>query len=587
MSEPLTAGTKDPAGAAAPISSGAVSTHATRTTELDALVARLAGKAEEWARLPAARKAELCRACLAKVVEVAPEWAAAGSQVKGIDADRDVEEWMTGPWQTARNLRLLAESLEAIASTGKPPLGRAHRLRADGRLEIDVFPAGAVDAVAFLGFSGTCVMERGLDLPAARARQASFYARQDPQGGVALILGAGNVSSIPPMDAFTKLFVEGLVCVIKLNPVNEYCGPLLERCLEPLITPGYLAVVYGGGEVGKHLIAKAEIADVHMTGSDATHDLIVWGPPGPERERRKAANDPLLKKPISSELGNISPVIIVPWPYAEGELWFMAENVAAMITNNASFNCIAAKFLVLSAGWLQKDRFLELLGKALEQVPARKAYYPGAEDRYARLTAGRKLRTHGQRQRETLPWTLVLDVDAEQKDDPIFRVEPFCSMTSQTSLPEVDPAAFLAAATRFANDTLWGTLAATIMIAPGAEKDPAIAPALARAIDDLRYGTVSINHFAAAGYAFVTTPWGGHPSATLADVQSGLGWVHNTFMLEGIEKSVVRGPLVVRPRPTWFNGFGGGKKLGRKLVAMEGDLSLLRLPSLIWTAMFG
>ena len=53
-------------------------------------------------------------------------------------------------------------------------------------------------------------------------------------------------------------------------------------------------------------------------------------------------------------------------------------------------------------------------------------------------------------------------------------------------------------------------------------------------------------------FGAVSPPWGGHPSATLADVQSGIGWVHNTFMLEGIEKSVLRGPIDVSPKPAWF-----------------------------------
>jgi acyl-CoA reductase-like NAD-dependent aldehyde dehydrogenase len=84
---------------------------------------------------------------------------------------------------------------------------------------------------------------------------------------VALILGAGNVTSIPPMDAFTKMFVEGFVCLIKMNPVNEWVGPMLEQALAPMIEAGYLRVVYGGGDVGKYLCEHASIADIHITGS--------------------------------------------------------------------------------------------------------------------------------------------------------------------------------------------------------------------------------------------------------------------------------------------------------------------------------
>jgi aldehyde dehydrogenase (NAD(P)+) len=80
-------------------------------------------------------------------------------------------------------------------------------------------------------------------------------------------------------------------------------------------------------------------------------------------------------------------------------------------------------------------------------------------------------------------------------------------------------------------------------------------------------------------------PWGGHPSANLRDVQSGLGWVHNTFMLEGIDKSVLRGPLTVKPTPIWFTGVGKAARTARKLIRLEAEPSWLKLPGIIWSAL--
>src|SRR5205085_11580704 len=143
-------------------------------------------------------------------------------------------------------------------------------------------------------------MMPGLGIDEVRARQASFYSKKDPEGGVSLILGAGNVSSIPPMDYLYKAFADGNVCMIKMNPVNEWVGPHLERAFKPFVDAGYLRIAYGGGDVGAYLAGHAAVDDIHITGSNHTHDLIVCGPPGPERERRKAAKDPLLKKTITS-----------------------------------------------------------------------------------------------------------------------------------------------------------------------------------------------------------------------------------------------------------------------------------------------
>src|SRR6185312_10050440 len=228
--------------------------------------------------------------------------------------------------------------------------------------------------------------------------------------------------------------------------------------------------VYGGAEVGSYLCYHPSVSDVHITGSDKTHDLIVWGPPGPEREDRKRRNDPLLKKPITSELGNVSPVLVVPGPYSDAELASMAVNVAGMITNNASFNCNAAKLLVLGKGWTQRDAFIGLLSNALAQVPARRAYYPGAQSRFESLTSGKgDVRKFGAGDAQTLPWTLVLGLDAADKGETNFYTEPFCSILSETSLGSTDPVEFLRESVRFANDQVWGTLNACIFVHPKIE----------------------------------------------------------------------------------------------------------------------
>jgi len=572
------------------MSAPAVSTHESPHQALDKAIAEVSAHAEEWTRLDVSEKARLLRSLFPRLAAEAEGWVRAGCAAKGLNPDdvESAEEWLAGVDPTVRNVRLLAESLEAIAARGKPALGHGLEQRDDGRLEIEVFPASMLDKLQFAGFTARTFLEPGVTEEQARERQASWYARKDPRPSVCAVLGAGNVSSIPPMDVFYKLFAEGRVCVLKMNPVNEWVGPFLERALAPLVERGFLRVVYGGGQAGKYLVEHAGIDDVHITGSDKTHDLIVWGPPGPERERRKKAKDPVLKKSITSELGNVSPVVFVPGPYSESELAFQATSMASMITNNASFNCNAGKMMVLSKKWPQRERFLALLGERLARARPRKAYYPGARDRYQELTAGRaRVEKYGEAGPDALPWTVIRDLDPTDKGERAFSTEPFCALVSEVSLDEADPAAFLAQATRFCNDTLWGTLNAAITIHPSQEKDPAIAAALAKAVDELRYGSIAINHWPALVYALTSPPWGGHPSSTLENIQSGLGWVHNTFLLEGIEKTVLRGPLTVSPKPVWFFDNKMAHQVGRKLVSMEASPSFLKLPGIVLSALRG
>jgi acyl-CoA reductase-like NAD-dependent aldehyde dehydrogenase len=492
---------------------------------------------------------------------------------------------LAGPMPAVRNVRLLAESLEAIAAHGSPPLGRGVRTRPDGRVEIDVFPTGAWDGLLYKGLECAVLLQAGVDEKAARERQASFYKRSNPEGKLSLILGAGNVASIPINDVLAKMFIDGHVCVLKMNPVNEWVGPFLERALDPLVTRNFLRIVYGGGDVGEYLCQHPGVEDIHITGSDKTHDRIVWGPPGPEQERRKRAHDPLLKKPISSELGNVSPVAIVPGEYTDGELAFQARSLVTMVVNNGSFNCNAAKMLITAPGWPQRDRFLEQVRAGLAQAPARYAYYPGARDRFAALTGGRTFESFGLSGEGVIPWTLISDVDSSRGDDPLFTTEPFCGILSHTEVGSSDPATFLAAATSFCNDRLWGTLNAGLIIDPRTERQ--VAAALDRAIVELRYGTVGINLWPAVGYGTISPPWGGHASATLENIQSGLGWVHNTYMLEAIDKSVVRGPITMWPKPAWFFDNTATHLIGAKLTQFELSPSALKFPSLLATAMRG
>ncbi|HVV88313.1 MAG TPA: aldehyde dehydrogenase family protein [Kofleriaceae bacterium] len=573
-------------GATPPMSAGVVSAQTTERKDLDEAVAKLRERARAFARMAVSEKAALLRACMSRIADAAEAWVATGSKAKGLRGDAMAEEWLAGPLPTLRMARLFADSLDAIAKDGRPPLGTGARVRLDGRVEVDVFPVSTMDRVAFAGFRGSVLLQAGVDRSEAARRQASFYRQRDPDGGVSLILGAGNVSSIPPMDVFSKLFVEGYVCLLKMNPVNEWSGPILERALAPLVDAGVLRIVYGGADVGKYLVEHQGIDDVHITGSDKTHDLIVWGKPGPERERRMASGEPLLKKPISSELGNVSPVVVVPADYDDDQLAFMAANVATQVTNNASFNCNAAKVLVTSRAWPQRDAFLGLVARQLGRTPARKAYYPGAFDRYARLTAGRDIHTPGAAAAGELPWTIIRGIDAGNRADPVFSVEPFCAILSDVPLAEGDPVAFLEQATRFCNETLWGTLNAEVLIAPKLEREAAVAAALERAVTELRYGTVAINHWPALGYAVGSMPWGGHPSSTLRDVQSGLGWVHNSFMLEGIDKAILRGPLTVTPRPLWFTGNPRAVAVARKMIQQELAPSWGRLARVVMAALW-
>lgn len=562
----------------------------TEKARLDELVGRLREGSRGWVKLPLPERTAVARRMLAGYLRVAERSVQLACAAKGITpgTPQEGEEWLGGPYVTCRVLRLTVEALESLQRSGNTPIGKLGRTL-DGRLTTQQYPLSLQDKVMFGGLSAETSFEAGVDEKELHETRASFYKRPAHEGRVALVLGAGNVNAIPPTDCITKLFNEGKVCILKMNPVNAYLGPLIEEAFRELVERSWLAVVYGGAEEGGYLCQHPGVDEIHITGSDKTHDLIVWGPPGPERAERMARNQPLLDKEIWSELGNVSPVIVVPGPWDEKSLAFQADNTAGMITNNASFNCNAAKMLVTAKGWAQKDRFLDLVAEKAAGVPARKAWYPGAEQRWRFLTENRPgLRLVGKAGEGQLPWAIVPGLDAGDASERAFTTEPFCALVSQTELgPATDPVRFLEEAVEFANQRLWGTLTATLLVHPATLKEPAAQEALERAIVKLRYGAVGVNLWPAFAFALGNTPWGAYPGSTLTNIQSGRGFVHNTSMLERVEKCVIRHPAVGFPKPPHFSSHRTAAVMARRLAYMEEDASWLHLPGIVAAALRG
>jgi aldehyde dehydrogenase (NAD(P)+) len=292
----------------------------------------------------------------------------------------------------------------------------------------------------------------------------------------------------------------------------------------------------------------------------------------------------VLTKPFSAELGGVAPVLVVPGPYSEKELMYQAEDVASGLTFNASFDCNANKVVILPRNWELRDRFLQGLRQALQRAADRLAYYPGARQRFERFKGTHPGTSFGGKLEGSLPWTLISGVDPDAKD-PLFQEESFAPILVETPVGSADPVTFLEEAVSFANDRLWGTLAAGIVVHPRTMKDPTTGSAVERAIGRLRYGSVNLNAWSGLLFAFCTPPWGGHPSSVPADIQSGMGFVHNTPMLEGIEKAVMRHPITMKPRPSYSISHRTGHQLMRRMTALDQQASWTKVPAVLGAAM--
>lgn len=550
---------------------------------MDSAVKTLAEHKKAWVDLPIRQKVTILDQLMSAVQASAERWVAMSVEAKGITPDSAAvsDEWVAGPYLIMIVLRQLRQSLLDIERIGHPKIHGPVTTRPDGQVVAQVFPHRGYDRIFYGGVTAEVWMQPGVSAESLPATQAIRYSGDKGFGKVALVLGAGNVAAIGPLDVLYKLFVENQVVTYKANPVNAYLGPLVEESFLALIDQGFLRIVYGGSEEGAYLCNHSGIDEIHITGSDKTFETIVFGT-GTDGAARKANKQPLLKKRITGELGNVSPLIVVPGPWSESDLVYQGERIASTLTNNAGFNCAATRVVIQHADWNQRKALLEHIRQVLAKVPLRTAYYPGAMQRYEAFIASHpEAERFGTPEKGQLPWVLIPSLDPARKRDVCFTTEAFCGVFGETGLAASSVAEYIDRAVAFANDTLWGTLSATILIHPSSLQDPTVAAALDRAVADLRFGTVAINTWAANAFGMGVTTWGGFPGSSLYDIQSGTGFVHNTLMFDRPQKSVVRAPFLMRPTPQGQ----AGAKLFSKLVKFEAAPSPWKVPGILRTAM--
>lgn len=533
-------------------------------------VSRLANGAAAWAKRDHAARASLALETAGTVARVADAWVAAAVTIKQASAPPFrptiiAEETSTGPLSTLRLLLITARALADVAEHGVPRLPCLPRVLHGGssaaRVAIEVNPAmgptgSLYDAAIFAGHRATvrCVDPGGVDAFVRSWREE--VNRRTRSGGVALVLGAGNVTGLAPADCLCQIFEHGRAVFLKLHPLHEPLAPLLRDALSPLVNAGLLAVHGGGTDIVTTVLAEPAVTHFHLTGGSGAFDAIVWG----GRERHGL---PAIHQAISCELGNVTPWFVVPGRYAPKELARQADMVAASIINNTSFNCIATKLVVTARSWDQRERFLDLVRARLAAAPARQGWYPGASSAWEAI-AGKRAPEDG-----TLPWFFQTGVDLATQPQFVER-EWFVPVVAEVSLAAGSIEEFCSAVHDLVA-RLPGSLAATVTVPPRLAAPDASRTELL--VEHLPFGTVAVNTWSALAYAMGSAPWGGYPGATLADPKSGIGFVHDPLCLPLVHNTILRGPLVPSLAPAWFPWHPRSAVLARGLVDVYGSMA--------------
>jgi acyl-CoA reductase-like NAD-dependent aldehyde dehydrogenase len=563
--------------------------------QADEITERLARGEQAWAgtSLPQRRK------LLARFGQLtginAAEWVQAAARIKQLPPESPLtgEEWISGPWAVLGYASALARTLERLEAGTDVLAGFPTRTTATGQLAIKVLPHTVYDRLLLNGFRAEIWMAPGMT--EARVRETAGLGERNPKQtrGTALVLGAGNIFSIAPLDTIYQLYAENRVAVLKLNPVTDPLKPVFEKIFAPFIDLGVVEILAGGVEIGGALAYHPRISAVHITGSEQTHDAIVWGP-GEPGQTAKAAGARKLTKPITSELGGVAPVIVVPGEWSRADLRFQARHVATQRLHNAGSNCIAAQIVIVSSDWAQKGAFLAELRTALAGAHERPSWYPGSADRVR--DARERHPSTAEAVGGTPARTLLTGLDLHDAAESAFETEYFAPVLGVAELPGTGEE-YLTAAVTAANDRLHGTLGANLIIHPGTRR--ALGEAFERQVAALRYGTIGINAWTGVGYLTADATWGAFPGHTLEDVQSGIGVVHNALLLEDPERTVVEGPFrpaprsvlnrewAISPKPPWFVDNKTAATTGRLLTSFETKPRWAALPGIFASALRG
>ncbi len=554
--------------------------------DMDRALATLAAHKDAWAQMDIAGRIALLDQTRAGVATVEQRWVDASLVAKGCRRETmaEGEEWHSIT-TVYRQLRFLRNALQDIARCGKPRIPRKVYARPNGQVVAQVIPYDWKEALAFLplGIQAEVWMEPAVTLQAG-IPQASFYQQDERRGHVCLVLGAGNVSALIPQDFLCKLFVEGQVVAVKMNPVNEYLGPIFEVAFKALIDAGFLQILFGGTAEGEYLCNHPVVESVHLTGSDRTYDAIVFGT-GEAGRARKRERRRQFTKPFSAELGNISPVIIVPGPWSDQDVGRQAERIGSWLTPNAAHNCLTPRMFIQMQGWPQREKLNAAIADFLAATDTRKAYYPGSQALHQQfLAAHPEALKLGSPQEGHLPWTLIPGVDSANHDDLCFTREPFISLYAETALEAADVVDYIRKAVEFANERLWGNLVASIVVHPASMRDAAIAAAVEQAIAELCYGSVVVNHWGALAHFMMDTPWGAYPGNAPYDIQSGAGFVNNPLMFDQPQKSVIRAHFDPLIDPYLVN-LSNSHLFHRQATRFHHDPSVWNLARLMWSAL--
>ena len=541
--------------------------------DIDRFISTLRTKSKEFNSISNVQLASMLEETISNIKEVSYFWATICSDNKGTTkTPAEGEEWLGGPFASVLATQYYIKSLINDDDLDEGNFNNSEN-------SYKVFPNNFIERITFPFINAKVYFNKSMSFEDIN-KFRGFSKRYDIEPSITLVLGAGNFSSIPYLDVLYHLITRRSVILLKLNPVNEYLKPVFEKVFKNFIERGYIIVTNGNINESKYMATHPGINHIHLTGSDKTYEDIVYGRELTGNERSIKTVSKINPKPITSELGNVTPIIIHPGKWSTSDIKYQARKIVTGKLNNNGFNCIAAQVVVLPDGWGHTETLIKYVKYYMNKAKDRKAYYPDSIERLTKLEKDKSYERVNSLSCTTPHLTREIKAYNKYELDEVWSSTIYFRKIAYSNAED-----YVKKSIDYCNNELWGNLGVSVIIKNHNNKfNKHITNSY---IENLKYGTIAINEWAAIGYIIPQLPWGGFPGNKDNDIQSGQSVVHNSMLFESPLKGIVETKFRISRLidPPWFITNRKSRRLFMNLTYFQINNTKINLIKLIFSAL--
>tara|TARA_B100001769_G_scaffold10479_1_gene7408 strand:- start:2908 stop:4557 length:1650 start_codon:yes stop_codon:yes gene_type:complete len=542
--------------------------------DIDRNISKLRVNSSEFLKLDKTNLISMLEQTIDNIKSMSYYWATLSSEKKGhLTKSKEGEEWIGGPFSSIYAIEYFIEYLQnndGLDINKFDDLNKSYK----------VFPTKNIEKLLFPFLEAEVRFGKNLNFDQINKYRGFSNRFENNKPKITLILGAGNVSSIPVLDALFHMIAYKSVIYLKLNPVNDYLYPIFTQIFEPFISRGFMIITKGDMEASEYLTIHDGFQQTHLTGSNYTYENIVYGRTLSEKERSLKTLSKMNKKPITSELGNVTPIIVHPGNWSRSEIKHQAKKIVTAKLNNSGFNCIAAQVIVLPKGWKHTTKLKTDIKRYLRDIGDATSYYPGSIENLNELINSSNYEQINNLTCSTPFLISNLDIEKEYGNKEVWSTALFFKEIPYNSYED-----FCSNSVDYVNKELWGNLGASVLIKNHKKKKNE--HILNSYVENLKYGTVAINEWSALGFVIPSLPWGGYPGNRDNDIQSGQGYVHNSFLFESPQKGIVYSKFRLSRLidPPWFVTNKKAHRIFKNLTYYQATKSKINLIKLLFSTL--